>query len=131
MLGMTTTPSTTLSLLADQNLGLEDGRQARPSIGRARKQATHDTSRATIEPPRSTAAFSYPLLEQFLAIKGLPLRPTYTIQDVASLFSVSARAIHDRVASGQLLARDLPGRAKFLPVDLEEFLQQSARKRQK
>jgi transposase len=63
-----------------------------------------------------------------LAIVGNPLQPTYSNRDVATLFGVSIRAIQDRVASGQLTARDLPGRAKFLPVDLEEFLQHSKKR---
>ena len=64
----------------------------------------------------------YPLLEEILRIKGLPLQATYTNGDVASIFDVSVRAIQNRVSTGQLQARDLPGRAKFLPVDLEGFL---------
>jgi len=51
----------------------------------------------------------------------------YTIRDVAKLFGVSMRSIQSRVASGQLATRDLPGRAKFLPCDLEEYLRQSKR----
>jgi hypothetical protein len=65
------------------------------------------------------------LLEALLRIKGTPLQPTYSNRDVANLFYVSTRAIQDRVASGQLTARDLPERATVLPVDLEEFLQRS------
>ena len=69
----------------------------------------------------------YPLLEEFLALRQMKLQATYTIREIATLFSVSARAIQSRVASGQLVARELPGRAKFLPCDLEEFLQNSRR----
>jgi hypothetical protein len=67
----------------------------------------------------------YPLLEEVLALRQMPLLPMYTIRDVAALFGVTVRAIQTRVASGQLPSRDLPGRAKFLPVDLEEFLRES------
>jgi transposase len=70
----------------------------------------------------------YPLLEPLLAQKGLPLRGTYTIRDVAAMFGVSVRAIQERVRIGQLRARDLPGRARFLSEDLEAFLQSSQRK---
>lgn len=70
----------------------------------------------------------YPLLEEILRIKGLLLQATYTIRGVASLFDVSIRAIQNRVASGQLSARDLPGRAKCLPQDLEAFLANSKKK---
>jgi Helix-turn-helix domain len=57
----------------------------------------------------------------------MPLRPMYTIRDVAALFGVSVRAIQTRVTSGQLPSRNLPGRAKFLPADLEQFLRESKR----
>ena len=69
----------------------------------------------------------YLLLETILAHKGLQLKGTYTIHDVAELFGVSARAIQDRMKRGQLTSRNLPGRAKFLSVDLEEFLGNSSR----
>lgn len=69
----------------------------------------------------------YPLLEELLALSQMALQPLYTIRDVAKLFGVTVRSIQSRVASGQLSARDLPGRAKFLPVDIEEFLRQSKR----
>lgn len=78
--------------------------------------------------PEETCTPKYPLLEQILAIKGISLQPTYSNRDLAALFGVSVRAIQDRVASGQLTARNLPGRAKFLPLDLEEFLRNSKRK---
>jgi len=69
----------------------------------------------------------YPLLEEMLALRQMALRPTFTIRDVAKLFGVTVRAVQSRVASGQLASRDLPGRAKFLPVDLEDFLRESKR----
>jgi hypothetical protein len=75
-----------------------------------------------VERPLGSQTAKYPLLEEILAIKGLPLQPMYTTKDVAKLFNVSARAIQNRIASGQLIPRDLPGRAKFLPQDLEDFL---------
>jgi hypothetical protein len=65
----------------------------------------------------------YPLLEEILTIKGLPLQPMY--KDVAKIFGVSARAIQNRATSGELLPRNLPGHAKFLSSDLEEFLSNS------
>jgi hypothetical protein len=69
----------------------------------------------------------YPLLEEVLALRQMILQPMYTIRDAAKLFGVSVRSIQTRVASGQLASRDLPGRAKFLPFDLEEFFRQSKR----
>lgn len=71
----------------------------------------------------------YPLLEDLLALRQMTIQATYTIREVATLFRVTARAIQSRVASGQLTSRDLPGRAKFLPTDLEAFLQNSLRER--
>lgn len=70
----------------------------------------------------------YPLLEEILAIKNLPLQPTYTVRDIAAIFGVTPRAIQNRFASGQLVPRDLPGRAKFLNQDLEDFLRASRKK---
>ena len=67
----------------------------------------------------------YPLLEEILSIKGLSLQATYTNRDVAAFFHVSIRAIQDRIATGKLSSRDLPGRARFLSSDLEEFLRKS------
>ncbi|HKO17904.1 MAG TPA: helix-turn-helix domain-containing protein [Acidobacteriaceae bacterium] len=70
----------------------------------------------------------YALLEEVLALRQMKLQPMYTIRDVAALFGVTVRAIQSRVASGQLPSRDLPGRAKFLPVDVEQFLRNSERR---
>ena len=70
-------------------------------------------------------ASKYPLLEEILSIQGLHLKPTYSTRDVAGIFKVSARAIQARVESGQLNARNLPGRARFLSIDLEDLLQNS------
>jgi len=69
-----------------------------------------------------------PLLQDLLTIKGRELQATYTIRDLAQLFSVSARAIQNRVASGQITSRNLPGRARFLSEDLETFLAASKKK---
>ena len=64
----------------------------------------------------------YRHLEEILRIKGLSLQATYSLKDIASIFAVSIRAIQNRVASGQLIPRNLPGRTKFLAGDIEEFL---------
>jgi hypothetical protein len=71
----------------------------------------------------------YPLLEEMLALRGMALQAMYANRDVATLFGVTVRSIQTWVASGQLPSRDLPGRAKFLPTDLEQFLQDSHRGR--
>jgi hypothetical protein len=69
----------------------------------------------------------YPMLAEMLQFRAMKLQPTYTVGDIAKLFGVSVRAIQSRVATGQLASRDLPGRARFLPVDLEDFLHSSRR----
>lgn len=71
----------------------------------------------------------YPLLTEFLTLSGQVLKPTYTNSDIALLFGVTVRAIQDRVSSGKLTSRDLPGRARFFASDIEEFLQNSRRER--
>jgi hypothetical protein len=76
----------------------------------------------------TSSTTKYPLLEEILSIKNLPLQPTYTVRDVAVIFGVTARAIQNRIVSGQLVPRDLPGRAKFLNQDLEDFLQASRKR---
>lgn len=73
----------------------------------------------------------YPLLDEFLALRQMQLQATYTIREIALLFEVSTRAIQMRVASGQLPSRRLPGRAKFLPADLEQFLRESRKEPRK
>jgi len=70
----------------------------------------------------------YPFLAEILAIKGMPLQPVYTVRDVAKIFKVTPRAIQQRVAAGQIPARNLPGRARFLSDDLEAFLVSSRKK---
>ena len=64
----------------------------------------------------------YPLLEPILVLSGIPLQPMYTNRDVAKIFNVCARAIQNWISKGCLTPRDLPGRWKFFPQDLEDFL---------
>lgn len=70
----------------------------------------------------------YPLFEQILRIQNRAMQPLYSIRDIADIFHVSPRSIQNRIAAGQLVPRDLPGRARFLPRDIEEFLVFSRRK---
>jgi hypothetical protein len=67
----------------------------------------------------------YPLLEALLREKSLPLKGTYTYRDTVAVFGCSIRALQERIRSGKLRARNLPGRAKFLSIDLEDFLENS------
>jgi Helix-turn-helix domain len=67
----------------------------------------------------------YPMLEAILAIQDMPLKPMYSNRDVAGIFKVCVRAIQNWISVGRLVPRDLPGRWKFFPQDLEDFLRQS------
>jgi excisionase family DNA binding protein len=73
----------------------------------------------------------YALLEAVLALRDLRLKAIYTVRDAAEIFNVSTRTVQDWVRDGKLIARDLPGRGRFLPLDMEVFLQSSVKKRQK
>lgn len=64
----------------------------------------------------------YPLLAAMLAIQNLPLQPMYKNRDVAQIFKVCVRVIQNWISAGRLTPRDLPGRWKFFPQDLEDFL---------
>jgi excisionase family DNA binding protein len=68
----------------------------------------------------------YPLFEAMLRSMGLTLKPTYTCQDLASLFGVTARTVQSKVADGTIPSRRLLGGARFLPADVEEYLRKSA-----
>ena len=70
----------------------------------------------------TSSTTKYPLFDGILSMKNVPLQPTYTVRNVAEIFAVTPRAIQNRIASGQLVPRDLPERAKFLSQDLEDFL---------
>ena len=70
----------------------------------------------------------YLLLEALLSERGLPLKGLYTYSDAAKIFNCSIRALQERVRNGDLRKRNLLGRAKFLSVDLEDFLQNSLKK---
>lgn len=67
----------------------------------------------------------YPLLEAILSIQKMPLEPMYSNRDVAKIFAVCVRAIQNWIASGKLIPRSLPGRWRFFPQDLEDFLSAS------
>jgi transposase len=69
----------------------------------------------------------YELLEALVQERGLALKGAYTNRDVANIFGVSVRTIQDWSRSGDFKPRNLPGRARFLSADLEEFLQDSSK----
>jgi len=70
----------------------------------------------------STTTAKYPLLESVLEIQKIRLKPMYSNRDVAQIFDVCIRAIQNWITAGHLIPRNLPGRWKFLPQDLEDFL---------
>ncbi len=73
----------------------------------------------------NTETAKYPMLEAILALRGLRLQPMYTNRDVAMIFEVCVRAIQNWITAGRLTPRDLPGRWKFFPEDIEAFLRHS------
>ena len=85
------------------------------------------TMRAAAETAEQVCERKYPLLESLLTEKGSSLKGSYTYRDLEQIFGCSKRALQDLVRDGRLTARDLPGRAHWLSVDLEEFLQNSVR----
>ena len=68
---------------------------------------------------------SYPLLSALLRDRSLSLLPMYTVTRTAPIFGVCSRTIRKLIAAGKLIPRDLPGRNKFLPQDLEDYLRNS------
>jgi len=80
-------------------------------------------------------AIRYPLLEALVAQQGLKMKGIWSLRDTAQLFPtrlpekhVSVRTIQSWIKEGKLVRRDLPGRGRFLPQDLETFLQDSIRR---
>jgi excisionase family DNA binding protein len=69
----------------------------------------------------------YPLFETMLRSKGMKLQATYTCQDIAKLFGVTARTVQSKVADGTIPSRKLIGGARFLPADIEEYLRNSTK----
>ena len=72
----------------------------------------------------------YPLLESLLIPRGFSFKAIYTIRDTAQIFGVSTRTLQEWVRDGKLVARELPGRGRFLSEDLELFLRGSLRRRE-
>ena len=76
--------------------------------------------------PQPTPGAKLPLLEALVARWGLSALPIYTNRDVAELFKTSVRTIQDWITDGKMTPRNLPGRGRFLPEDLEAFLENSS-----
>ena len=75
--------------------------------------------------PNRAPSPSYPTLEAILVIQNRPLQPFYSTRDLAQIFGVCVRAVQNWITLGRLTPRNLPGRSKFLPQDIEEFLKGS------
>jgi hypothetical protein len=71
----------------------------------------------------------YSLFETMLRGKGMKLEATYTCQDIANLFGVTARTIQSKVKDGTLPSRKLIGGARFLPIDIENYLRNAGEQR--
>lgn len=74
------------------------------------------------QPCQQTGPSLYPLFETMLRSKGMKLQATYTCKDIANLFGVSGRTIQCKVKNGVLPSRKLIGSGRFLPVDIENYL---------
>jgi hypothetical protein len=93
----------------------------------ADQNSEHKRDPMTSSPEEAT---QYPLLEPLLRQKGLSPNGIYKVRDAATIFDVSTRTIQEWVRNGRLLARELPGRGKFLCGDLELFLRNSLKRAQ-
>jgi hypothetical protein len=71
----------------------------------------------------------YPHLSSYLELKGMPLKAAYTVHEVGTMFEVSARTIQTWICMCRLSQRNVPGRAKIFPADLEALLAASERRR--
>lgn len=81
------------------------------------------------EPCQRTEPSLYPLFETMLRGKGMKLQATYTCQDIADLFEVTARTIQNKVKDGTLPSRKLIGSGRFLPIDIENYLHNACERR--
>jgi hypothetical protein len=64
----------------------------------------------------------YPRLREYLTSMSTPMKAAFTVQDVADMFDVSTRTIQTSISTGKLKQRDVPGKARIFPADLEEML---------
>src|SRR5690348_6268181 len=81
------------------------------------------------EPRQHSEPLLYPLFETMLRSKGMKLQATYTCHDMANLFGVTARTIQSKVKDGTLPSRKLIGGARFLPIDIENYLSNAGEQR--
>jgi len=74
-----------------------------------------------------TQVQNYPLLDGVLTARGKMPQAMYSNQDVAALFGVGVRTIQMWIKKKALVPRHLPGKARFLAIDIEHFLTASKR----
>jgi hypothetical protein len=74
---------------------------------------------------KQNSSSRFPLLEQLLSMQEMAIQPLYKTSDIARIFGVSIRSIQNYITAGRMSPRNLPGRAKFLPQDIEAFLDAS------
>jgi len=70
----------------------------------------------------------YKTLREWAAFHNLPLKPAYTVTEVARMFDVSKRTVQQWVADGLIETRNVPGRSKIFASHLEEILSKPAQK---
>lgn len=64
----------------------------------------------------------YPTLCEWVAFHNLPLKPAYTVAEVARMFGVSTRTVQQWIVDGQIKTRKVPGRSKIFASHLEDVL---------
>jgi hypothetical protein len=81
--------------------------------------------------PDTLACVMCPLFYSLLSQKALKPKGIYTVEDAREIFGpgsgrrVSRRTIQERISTGKLRSRNLPGRGRFLAEDFEHFLENS------
>lgn len=65
----------------------------------------------------------YPLLTALLTERGLSAKGAYTTADLAQIFGCPRRPVQELFRTGELTSRPLPGRARCLSCDIEQFLE--------
>lgn len=101
---------------------VEGARNARPPEGDPLNDGYPVPPQPRTDQSPGYEACRYPLFETMLRSMGLKLQATYTCQDIASLFGVTARTIQSKAADGTLPSRELIGGGRFLPIDIENYL---------
>jgi hypothetical protein len=95
----------------------------------------NEQSSTAIHQADDSASVVCPLFYSLLSQKRLKPKGVYTVEDAREIFGlgnghkVSRRTIQERISTGKLRSRNLPGRGRFLAEDFEHFLQNSVTER--